>query len=41
MSAPERDVGKYSGVLLEGNQEGISRREFEGGGGGLDSRGED
>ena len=34
MSAWARAVGEVPGVFLEGNQEGIMRREFEGGAGG-------
>ena len=42
-SAWAREVGKGQGVLLEGNQEGIRRRDFEGrgGGGGIGSCEED
>ena len=35
MSAWERAVEDQQGVLLEVNQEGIRRRDFEGGGGGI------
>ena len=34
MSVCERDLGEGPGVFLEGNQEGISTRDFKGGGGG-------
>ena len=34
MRALERAVGKGKGVLIQGNQEGICRHDFEGGGGG-------
>ena len=32
MGAQVRAVGEGMGVLIEGNQEGIRRRDFEGGG---------
>ena len=35
MSARARAVGEGTGVLLEGNQEGIRRCDLEGGGGGV------
>ena len=42
MSAQAREVGEGQGFLLDGNKEGIQRRDLEGGGGGgVRSRGEE
>ena len=42
MSGQARVVGEVPEILIEGDQEGVSRRGFEGiGGGGSESRGEE